>query len=65
MYPSFAVICADCDRFSPQVNEAQVVAVGPGRRTNSGDLVPVAVKEGDTVLLPEYGGQSVKLEDKE
>jgi chaperonin GroES len=45
-----------------------VVAVGPGRRTTTGDLIPVAVKEGDKVLLPEYGGTPVKLDadaDKE
>ena len=48
-----------------RINSATVVAVGPGRRTASGDLVPVGVKEGDKVLLPEYGGTPVKLEDKE
>ena len=42
-----------------------MVAVGPGRRTTAGELVPVAVKEGDRVLLPEYGGTAVKLEEKE
>lgn len=30
-----------------------------------GDLVPMSVKEGDKVLLPDYGGTTVKLEDKE
>ncbi len=49
----------------PQVNEGLVVAVGPGRRTKEGELMPVSVKEGDKVLLPEYGGNQVKLGDKE
>lgn len=40
-----------------------MLAVGPGRRTTTGDIVPVAVKEGDKVLLPEYGGTPVKLEE--
>ena len=48
-----------------QVNQGTVLAVGPGRRTTSGDLIPVAVKEGDKVMLPEYGGMAVKLDDKE
>lgn len=39
--------------------------MGPGRRSLNGDIVPVSVKEGDKVLLPEYGGTSVKLEDSE
>lgn len=42
-----------------------MVAVGPGSRDKAGNSIPVAVKEGDTVLLPEYGGTQVKLGDKE
>eukprot|EP00887_Chlorella_sp_A99_P003404 scaffold7.g3404.t1 len=48
-----------------KVNSGVVVAVGPGRRTNTGELVAPAVKEGDNVLLPEYGGTPVKLEENE
>jgi len=49
-----------------QLNAAKVVAVGPGERDKAGNLIPVALKEGDTVLLPEYGGTEVKLAaDKE
>lgn len=49
----------------PQVNEGLVVAVGPGRRTLQGDIIAPGVKEGDKVLLPEYGGNLIKLGDKE
>ena len=48
-----------------QVNEGVVLAVGPGRRNRDGDLIPPSVKEGDKVLLPEYGGSLVKLDTKE
>ena len=49
-----------------QINQAQVVAVGPGRRNlQSGELIPPSVKEGDKVLLPEYGGQTIKLDETE
>lgn len=48
-----------------QLNSGKVVAVGPGARDRNGNLIPVSVKEGDTVLLPEYGGTSVKLGEKE
>ena len=44
-----------------QINEGTVVSVGPGRRTNTGEVIPVDVKEGDTVMLPEYGGQPLEL----
>lgn len=43
----------------------QVIAVGPGARNRDGALVPVPVNVGDRVLLPEYGGQSVKVDDDE
>ena len=37
-----------------------------GRRLlQDGELIPVAVKEGDSVLLPEYGGAKVTLGDEE
>ncbi|KNA14826.1 hypothetical protein SOVF_103900 [Spinacia oleracea] len=50
---------------SNKLNSGKVLAVGPGLRDKSGNHVPVAVKEGDTVLLPEYGGTTVKLGEKE
>ncbi|CAI0464097.1 unnamed protein product [Linum tenue] len=48
-----------------KLNSGKVVAVGPGLRDKNGNQIPVAVKEGETVLLPEYGGTEVKLGDKE
>ncbi|XP_059649552.1 10 kDa chaperonin, mitochondrial [Cornus florida] len=50
---------------STKLNSAKVVAVGPGAPDKSGNTIPVAVKEGDTVLLPDYGGTQVTLGDKE
>ncbi|CAJ0927457.1 unnamed protein product, partial [Mesorhabditis belari] len=48
-----------------KVLEATVVAAGPGARNEKGDTVPMNVKAGDRVLLPEYGGTKVIIEDKE
>ena len=31
----------------------------------NGKLIPMGLKVGDTVLLPEYGGQKVKLNEQE
>ncbi|GBG31382.1 10 kDa chaperonin [Hondaea fermentalgiana] len=45
--------------------EAEVVAVGPGRRDQNGNIVPMTVEVGDKVLLPEYGGQAVQFGDEE
>ena len=53
-------------RAGAQMSEGLVVATGPGRRNlQNGELIPVNVSEGQKVLLPEYGGQPIKLEDKE
>ncbi|CAL5354868.1 hypothetical protein ACSBR2_039686 [Camellia fascicularis] len=50
---------------SSKLNSGKVVAVGPGTPGKTGNMIPVALKEGDTVLLPEYGGTQVKLGEKE
>lgn len=68
------------ERFSPEVRtksglmipekaqgkvlEAKVMAVGEGARKD-GHVIPISVKVGDKVLLPEYGGTKVVLEDQE
>jgi len=38
-----------------------VVEAGPGNLDSNGKIVPVAVKVGDKILLPEFGGSKVKL----
>ncbi|KAG7379053.1 10 kda heat shock protein [Phytophthora pseudosyringae] len=53
------------DAENKQQNEGEVVAVGPGARAPDGALIPAQSAVGDKVLLPEYGGSSVKLGDKE
>ena len=42
-----------------------VVAVGPGRMMENGTLREMSVKVGDDVLLPEYGGSTIKLVKEE
>lgn len=50
----------------PETNNYGVVLeAGPGAHDSNGKLIPTALKVGDTVLLPEYGGQKVKLNDQE
>ncbi|XP_032813278.1 10 kDa heat shock protein, mitochondrial [Petromyzon marinus] len=53
------------DKAQNKVVQATVVAVGPGAMTEKGHVKPLSVKVGETVLLPEYGGTKVTLEDKE
>jgi chaperonin GroES len=46
-------------------NYGVVLEAGPGSYDSNGKVVPLSLKIGDTVLLPEYGGQKVKLNDQE
>lgn len=48
-----------------KLNEGIVVAVGPGIRSKDGDLIKPCVAEGDNVMLPEYGGNNVKIDNDE
>lgn len=49
-----------------QTSKGLVVAVGPGRYTHNGDLIPCEAKVGDTVLLPEFGrGQLIDVDGVE
>jgi chaperonin GroES len=45
--------------------EGNVVAVGEGRRDESGATIPMTVKVGDRVLFAKYGGTEFKLDDVE
>ncbi|KIJ62935.1 hypothetical protein HYDPIDRAFT_114057, partial [Hydnomerulius pinastri MD-312] len=44
--------------------EATVIAVGPGATNKDGKVVPTTVKAGDRVLLPGWGGNSIKVGDE-
>ena len=43
---------------------ATVVEVGPGSLKDNGETLKMSVKKGDTVLIPDYGGIKVKLENE-
>ena len=45
--------------------EGKVIAVGPGRKTASGKIIPLDVKAGDKVLFTKYGPNEIKVDDKE
>lgn len=44
---------------------AKVIAVGPGKKTDDGKLIPVPVKVGETILMDKYAGQEVTIDDEE
>ncbi|XP_033338941.2 10 kDa heat shock protein, mitochondrial [Megalopta genalis] len=51
------------EKAQAKVLQGTVVAIGPGQRNEKGEHVPLSIKVGDVVLLPEYGGTKVELED--
>ncbi len=45
--------------------QGRVIAVGPGKRNDSGQLIPMDVKVGQKVLFTKYGPNEIKVDDKE
>jgi len=45
--------------------QGKVIAIGPGKLNDSGNLVPMNVKVGQKVLFTKYGPNEIKVEDKE
>ena len=41
------------------------VAVGPGRKTNKGERLPMTVKKGDEVKFAAFAGREIKVDGKE
>ena len=46
-------------------SQGVVISVGPGKKTDSGEVVPVNVNAGDTVLFGQYSGNEVKVDGEE
>jgi len=46
-------------------NEAKVVAVGKGLRTVDGKFTPLVVEVGDIVLLPEFRGDEIHINNED
>ena len=46
-------------------SQGEVVAVGPGKKTENGDISPVGVAVGDTVIFGQYGGNEIKIDGDE
>lgn len=46
-------------------SQGTVVAVGPGKKNESGETSPLNVAEGDTVVFGQYGGNEIKLDGEE
>ncbi len=58
------LVIPDTAKEKPQ--QGEVLAVGPGRRADStGELIPLDIKVGDTVLYSKYGGTEVTVDGED
>jgi chaperonin GroES len=58
------LVIPDTAKEKPQ--QGEVLAVGPGKRSEqTGEIIPVGVSVGDTVLYSKYGGTEVTLEGED
>ena len=57
------IVIPDTAKEKPQ--EGTVLAIGPGKRSDTGDLIPMDVKEGDRVVYSKYGGTEIKVDGED
>ena len=58
------LVIPDTAKENPQ--QGSVLAVGPGRRSEqTGELIPLDVKVGDTVVYSKYGGTEITVEGED
>jgi len=57
------IVIPDTAKEKPQ--EGVVLAVGPGKRNEDGDLIALDVKEGDRVLYSKYGGTEITVDGED
>jgi len=44
--------------------KGKILAIGPGKRDERGELVPMSVKVGDVVLFRKYGPDEIEMDGK-
>ena len=57
------LVIPDTAKEKPQ--QGEVLAVGPGRRSDAGELIPVDIEVGDVVLYSKYGGTEIAVDGED
>jgi chaperonin GroES len=57
------IIIPDTAKEKPQ--QGKVIAAGKGKVKEDGKVLPLDVKEGDTILFGKYSGQEIKIDGEE
>ena len=53
------------DTAAEKPDQGEVKAIGKGKKTDEGKVIPIDVKVGDRVLFGKYSGQTVKVHGEE
>jgi chaperonin GroES len=57
------IVIPDTAKEKPQ--QAEVIAVGEGKKKEDGSVIPLSVKEGDRVLYGKYSGTEISIEGED
>ena len=57
------LVIPDSAKEKPQ--QGEVLAVGPGRRSDTGELIPLDINVGDTVVYSKYGGTEITVDGED
>ena len=57
------LVIPDTAKEKPQ--QGEVLAVGPGRRSDAGELIPLDINVGDKVVYSKYGGTEITIEGED
>lgn len=57
------IIIPDTAKEKPQ--KGKIVAVGPGKASDTGKIIPMGIKVGDTVLYGKYSGTEVTIDNED
>ncbi|MCF7874506.1 MAG: co-chaperone GroES [Candidatus Omnitrophica bacterium] len=60
---SGGIVIPDTAREKPQ--QAEVAAVGDGKKKADGSVIPLSIKEGDRVLYGKYSGTEITIEGQD
>jgi chaperonin GroES len=57
------IIIPDTAKEKPQ--QAEVIAVGPGKTDDDGKRIPLDVKAGDRILIGKYSGSEIRVDEED
>ncbi len=60
---SSGIVIPDSAKEKPQ--QGEVVAVGPGKRDDDGNRVPLDIEMGDRILYKKYTGQEIQIDNED